>query len=234
MRGIAGSLAVLTFATAGLCAQNTTPRPDADGVYSPGNGVTSPRLVHAVPAVYPSDATPLRSKVGRTLSVVIGRDGSASKIEASGDSSDPFTLAAIAAVRQSKFAPGTLHDSYVPVRVLVWIPMVPKGKPRLPALLPIPYDQMPTYIGAQPPPVQNEPGVPPEQLKYTAVTRVSLIVTDNGLPTDLQVVQSANKDLDQRALEAIQKYRFNPALKYGIPIPAQIMIEVVFHLKQKP
>jgi len=234
MRRVAWALALMTFAAAGVMAQSTEPQPDADGVYSPGKGITSPKLVRAVRAVYPSDAPPPGGKVSRTLSVVIGADGTPSKIAASGVNSDPFSLAAIAAVRQSSFTPGALRDSPIPVRVLVWIPIVPGGKPRAPEILPIAYDQPPMPVRTQEPRVPNELNDPTGNFKYTAVALVSLVVTDDGLPTDLRITKSVGKDLDEKALEAIQQYRFKPAMKYGMPIPAQVEIQIVFHLSKKP
>jgi len=36
--------------------------------------------------------------------------------------------------------------------------------------------------------------------------------------------------LDEKAIEAVRRYRFNPALKDGVPVPVEIKVEVNFRL----
>jgi TonB family protein len=40
--------------------------------------------------------------------------------------------------------------------------------------------------------------------------------------------------LDQKALEAVRKYRFKPAMKAGVPVPVMITVEVNFRLYERP
>jgi outer membrane biosynthesis protein TonB len=44
------------------------------------------------------------------------------------------------------------------------------------------------------------------------------------------VVRSLGMGLDEKALEAVSRYRFKPALKNGKPVPAIITVEVNFRL----
>jgi len=57
-----------------------------------------------------------------------------------------------------------------------------------------------------------------------------LIVDAAGHPRDLKVVRGLGLGLDAKALEAVQKWRFQPALKDGRPVDVQISVEVEFHL----
>jgi len=61
---------------------------------------------------------------------------------------------------------------------------------------------------------------------------VLLIATigPDGRPRDLHIMRSLGMGLDQKALDAVQKWRFAPAMKDNHPVSVQISIEVVFHL----
>lgn len=60
---------------------------------------------------------------------------------------------------------------------------------------------------------------------------IRLIVDANGFPQNPQVVRSLDPGLDERALEAVRHYRFNPAVKKGAgPVPVVITIAVNFRL----
>lgn len=67
-------LALMPFVTTCMWAEASNPQPDSQGVYSPGDGVNPPKLVKAVPAVYPLAASQPLLKESRTLSVVVGVD----------------------------------------------------------------------------------------------------------------------------------------------------------------
>jgi TonB family protein len=62
------------------------------------------------------------------------------------------------------------------------------------------------------------------------VVLVSVCVTENGVPTNLHIVQSANHELDQDALQEVGHYRFQPASMEGIPNPATITIAFDFRV----
>jgi periplasmic protein TonB len=59
---------------------------------------------------------------------------------------------------------------------------------------------------------------------------VSMVVGADGIPHDLKVVNGLRSDLDKKAIEALSKWRFNPARKEGTPIPVSITVEVPFRL----
>jgi len=66
--------------------------------------------------------------------------------------------------------------------------------------------------------------------KYQGVCLVSLIVDTQGNPQNPRVVRPLGMGLDEKALEAVRKYKFKPAMKEGKPVPVQITIEVNFRL----
>jgi protein TonB len=67
--------------------------------------------------------------------------------------------------------------------------------------------------------------------KYQGVCLVSLIVDAQGNPQNPRIVRPLGMGLDEKALEAVRKYKFKPALKDGrTPVPVMITIEVNFRL----
>jgi TonB family protein len=66
--------------------------------------------------------------------------------------------------------------------------------------------------------------------KYQGVCMISIIVDAHGYPQNPRIVRSLGMGLDEKALEAVQRYRFKPALKDGKPVAAMITVEVNFRL----
>jgi len=67
--------------------------------------------------------------------------------------------------------------------------------------------------------------------KYQGVCLVSLIVDAQGNPQNPRVIRALGMGLDEKALEAVRRYKFRPALKDGkTPVPVMITIEVNFRL----
>ncbi len=66
--------------------------------------------------------------------------------------------------------------------------------------------------------------------KYQGTVVLWLIVDPNGRPHDLKVSRSLGMGLDQKAIEAVRRWRFEPATKDGKPVAVQINVEVNFRL----
>jgi TonB family protein len=66
--------------------------------------------------------------------------------------------------------------------------------------------------------------------KWSGAVTISLVVDVNGMPKDIQVIKALGMGLDQKAIEAVQKWRFRPGTKDGKPVPVQAVIEVNFRL----
>lgn len=66
--------------------------------------------------------------------------------------------------------------------------------------------------------------------KYAGTCVFWLIVNTKGEPENIQTVRPLGLGLDERALDAISTWRFEPAKRDGEPVPAQINIEVSFRL----
>lgn len=66
--------------------------------------------------------------------------------------------------------------------------------------------------------------------KYQGACLLSLIVDEHGMPQNVRVIHPLGMGLDEKALEAVQKYRFKPAMKDGVPVPVRINVVVNFRL----
>jgi len=69
------------------------------------------------------------------------------------------------------------------------------------------------------------------EAKFQGTCVLSLIVGADGNPRDIKVVRSLGKGLDQKAIDAVKTWRFEPATKDGVPVATQITMEVDFRLK---
>ena len=59
---------------------------------------------------------------------------------------------------------------------------------------------------------------------------LSLIVDEHGLPYDIRVLRSLGLGLDEKAMEAVAQWRFQPGIKDGHPVKVWVTIEVNFRL----
>jgi TonB family protein len=68
------------------------------------------------------------------------------------------------------------------------------------------------------------------QAKYQGTVVVSLVVGADGQPRALRVARALGMGLDEKALEAVRQWRFEPAMKDGRPVSVAVDVEVTFHL----
>jgi len=66
--------------------------------------------------------------------------------------------------------------------------------------------------------------------KWQGTVILSLVVDENGTAQGIKVTKSLGLGLDQKAIEAVMKWRFKPGMKDGKPVPVMASIEVNFRL----
>jgi protein TonB len=66
--------------------------------------------------------------------------------------------------------------------------------------------------------------------KWQGTVVLQLVVDEHGLPKDPKVTRSLGLGLDQKAIEAVMKWRFKPGMKDGKAVPVFATIEVNFRL----
>jgi periplasmic protein TonB len=66
--------------------------------------------------------------------------------------------------------------------------------------------------------------------KYQGTVVLWVIIGPDGRPHELRVVRSLGMGLDEKALEAVRLWKFEPATKDGHPVAVQVDVEVSFRL----
>jgi TonB family protein len=78
-----------------------------------------------------------------------------------------------------------------------------------------------------PPPDYSEKA---RKAKYQGTCILWLVVGADGNPHDIKVTRGLGKGLDEKAIEAVKKWKFEPARKDGQPVAVEINVEVMFRL----
>jgi TonB family protein len=66
--------------------------------------------------------------------------------------------------------------------------------------------------------------------KYQGVSVVSLVVDAQGMPRHVHTIRKLGMGLDEKAIEAVRQYKFEPSTLHGKPVAVAITIEVNFRL----
>jgi TonB family protein len=66
--------------------------------------------------------------------------------------------------------------------------------------------------------------------KYQGTVVLWLIVGADGRTREVRILQSLGMGLDEKAIEALRHWRFEPRRKDGIPVAVQVNVEVNFRL----
>ena len=59
---------------------------------------------------------------------------------------------------------------------------------------------------------------------------LSIVVDTHGIPQNVKVVRPLGMGLDLKAIDAVMKFRFKPAMKDNTPVPVNINVEISFRL----
>jgi TonB family protein len=66
--------------------------------------------------------------------------------------------------------------------------------------------------------------------KFQGSVLLSIIIDENGRTRDIKVIKPLGLGLDEKAIEAVQKWRFKPSMKDGKPVAVMANVEVNFRL----
>ncbi len=250
MQQAINALALLALSVIGLWAEGPISvnrryhqAADQDGVYYTGPEVTAPRMVRTVGVPYPNE-TPEKNLRGMTvLAMIIDANGIPEDIQILHRHGDSFDQAAIAAVKQSKFEPGKLGTRPVPVWIDVRVVFRASRQQAIPQVLiterdlpppdnsqledkhhnPLPYT--PPFLMHTVDADFDDPFV---KNPYIQVAVVSVHVSEQGLPREVRVARGLGFGLDEKAVAAVERYRFFPAMKRGKPVAALCDVKVNF------
>lgn len=66
--------------------------------------------------------------------------------------------------------------------------------------------------------------------KVGGVVTLGVVVTSAGKVTDIRVLNGRGYGLDEKAVEAVRHWKFQPASKDGKPVSVEIALEIMFRL----
>jgi TonB family protein len=67
--------------------------------------------------------------------------------------------------------------------------------------------------------------------KLSGTVLLSMVVGADGLAHDIKVMKRVGDGLDEKAVEAVRKWRFVPGQKEGVPVAVRAQVEVNFKLR---
>ena len=98
--------------------------------------------------------------------------------------------------------------------------------------------QLTSPPGIEPPKVihQEEPDYTEKARKagIEGTVLLRIVITVEGVPTDIRVTKSLDAGLDKEAVKAVSRWRFEPARKDGVPVAIEANIEVNFRIENPP
>ena len=68
------------------------------------------------------------------------------------------------------------------------------------------------------------------KVKLQGSVVLSLVVDATGHPRNVKIARSLGMGLDEKAIEAVEKWKFTPGMKEGYPVATRVEVEVNFHL----
>ncbi|MFY9683787.1 MAG: TonB family protein [Candidatus Sulfotelmatobacter sp.] len=72
------------------------------------------------------------------------------------------------------------------------------------------------------------------QKRKQGTVTLGLTVAKNGSATDVHVVNSVDKDIDQAAIDAVSQWKFEPGTYQGNPVDVELTVQVNFRLSTNP
>ena len=64
--------------------------------------------------------------------------------------------------------------------------------------------------------------------RISGVVLVRMVVSSQGVPVNVEVARSVDKEIDQSAVDAVRQWRFEPAMKEGKPVAVRVTAEIRF------
>lgn len=207
-------------------------------------GVAAGQIVSKVTPIYPPEAKEKGIQGAVVLHAIIGKDGAVQDLAVI---SGPPELvpSAMEAVKQWVYKPYLLNGEPVDVETTITVNFAlsnsPGQQPPSPPPPPPSADNNSTNEGVyhvggsvRPPVVTYSPDPQyteaARKAKLSGTVIVGLIVDSNGVPQNVHITKGLASDLDEKAVEAVQQYRFNPATKNGEPVPVALNVAVNFQI----
>ncbi len=205
----------------------------ANGVYRVGGGVTAPTLVSKVEPAYTEQARAAGLQGTVVLYIEVDPTGRAYNIRVQRSLGLGLDETAIEAVRQWRFTPGKKDGK--PVTVAATIEVNFRSQQFASGETIVNSIQTSRTDGLTTPPklirkVEPEYTEQARQARYQGAVVLAIEVGADGVPRNIRVQRSLGMGLDEKAVEAVSRWVFQPAMKDSQPVTAASTIEVNFRL----
>ncbi len=80
-----------------------------------------------------------------------------------------------------------------------------------------------------PRPVSTGVPAPPDSVNKQLKVKISFIVTPDGSVTDVKLLKRSTPEFDNYAVDAVSKWKFEPATKDGVPVAVRLETEMHSH-----
>lgn len=196
-----------------------------------GRGVTTPpRIVeYTTPPLYSDEARALHLEGIVTVQARVDARGNLSRLRVVRGLGSGLDQNALVALRQWRFRTGTVNGQ--PEETVAEIDI--EFSLRHEAINELIANDMATRVG---------PGVTPPRAIRTVAARgpsnaaataagtvlLDVVLLEDGTPRIVRILRSVNSELDDRAVQAFEQWRFSPAMKDGRPVKVRLHAEVRF------
>ena len=190
-------------------------------------------IVKPVPVRYVApDPAACQSPGTVMLYFAVGADGSPRLVRASDSYEGPLAAAAVKAVEGWLFEPAALDGKTAEARAAVEFECQPGGMILQSERPPLPVYRVGGGVGAPVLLAKVEPEYSEEarKAKLQGANLFYVQISPEGKATSIMVVRSLGLGLDEKAMEAVKRWRFKPGMKDGKPVTVEATIEVNFKL----
>jgi len=186
-----------------------------------------PVLLRKVEPTYSAEARADHLSGSVLVSLTVGVDGVPTDITVVKGLGEGLDEKAVEAVSQWRFQPGTKKGVPVAVKAQVSVDFRLFNDAQKAAASPVSNPTAaPSLVSKVEPEYTNEA----RKKKLSGTVLLSFIVGTDGIPRNIKVVSPLGSGLDEKAMEAVSKWRFKPGTKNGVPVPIQAQAEVSFKL----
>lgn len=224
-----------------------------------GGGVQRARIVSQTPPAYPAECKVAGIEGTVVLRIVIDREGAVKSVERVNKLVDErLADAAIEAVKQWKYQPTLLNGE--PVEVITEVDVNFTLAEKVAAAAPAPAEVLGRLgsgiltpsasatgpsagvfriggdVSAPMPIFKVEPEYSEEARAagFQGTVLLAVVINEEGTPTSIKVVRSLGMGLDEKAIEAMGKWKFRPGMKAGKPVSVHANVEMAFRLMNPP
>ena len=132
--------------------------------------------------------------------------------------------------------PATASDNVYATATMTIAPAGRLGDPQFGAGQTSPPGVFRVGAGVSPPRAVYSPDPPyPEAARkehFMGTVVLHVIVGPDGRTSNVRVARSLRQDMDENAIQTVQQWRFQPAMKDGVPVSVEVNVEINYHLPQ--